>query len=64
MEEKILKHLLAQFSEEVATNTAALQQGAPKTFEEYKYLCGVIRGLNLAQSYVNDLLRRLEHFDD
>jgi hypothetical protein len=64
MEEKILKHLLAQFSEEVATNTAALQQGAPKTFEEYKYLCGVIRGLNLAQSYVNDLMRRLEHFDD
>lgn len=64
MEEKILKHLLAQFSEEVATNTAALQQGAPKTFEEYKYLCGVIRGLNLAQSYINDLMRRLEHFDD
>ena len=64
MEEKILKHLLAQFSEEIATNTAALQQGAAKTFDEYKHLCGVIRGLNLAQSHVTDLMRRLEHFDE
>jgi hypothetical protein len=64
MEEKILRHLLAEFSEEIATNTSALQQGAPKTFEEYKYLCGVIRGLSLAQSHVNDLMRKLEHFDE
>jgi hypothetical protein len=64
MEEKILKHLLAQFGEEIATNTSALQQGAAKTFDEYKHLCGVIRGLSLAQSHVTDLMRRLEHFDD
>lgn len=64
MEEKILRHLLASLGEEIATNASALQQGAPKTFDEYKYLCGVIRGLNLAQSYINDLMRKLEHFDD
>lgn len=64
MEEKILKHLFTQFTEEIATNAAAIQQGAPKTFEEYKYLCGVIRGLSLAQSHVTDLMRRLEHFDE
>jgi hypothetical protein len=64
MEEKILRHLLAELSGEIATNTDALQQGAPKTFEDYKYLCGVIRGLSLAQSHINDLMRKLEYFDD
>jgi hypothetical protein len=64
MEEKVLRHLLAKYGEEIATNTDALQQGAPKTFEDYKYLCGVIRGLSLAQSHIHDLMRKLEHFDE
>lgn len=64
MEDKVLKHLLNELHEEIATNTAALQQGAPKSFDEYKYLCGVIRGLSLAQSHITDLMRRLESFDE
>ena len=59
-----MKHLLAEFAQEIATNTSALQQGAAKSFDEYKYLCGVIRGLSLAQSHVTDLMRRLESFDE
>jgi len=64
MEDKILKHLVNEFQKEIEGNANALQQGAPKTFDEYKYLCGVIRGLSLAQSHVTDLMRKLEHFDD
>ena len=30
------------------------------TFDEYKKVCGVIRGLNLADSIINDLVQRLE----
>ena len=30
------------------------------SFEEYKKICGVIRGLNLADSIINDLVQRLE----
>lgn len=30
------------------------------TFDEYKKICGVIRGLNLADSIINDLVQRLE----
>ena len=30
------------------------------TFDEYKKICGVIRGLNLADSVINDLVQRLE----
>ena len=30
------------------------------TFDEYKKVCGVIRGLSLAESIINDLAKRLE----
>ncbi len=29
------------------------------TFEEYKKVCGVIRGLNLADHVINDLVQRM-----
>ena len=29
------------------------------TFEEYKKVCGVIRGLNLADHIINDLVQRM-----
>jgi hypothetical protein len=61
---KVLNHLLAEYSEEVASNTRSLVDGAAKTLEDYRYTCGVIQGLNLARSYIEDLLRRLENFDD
>ncbi len=30
------------------------------TFDEYKKICGVIRGLSLADSIINDLVQKLE----
>jgi len=34
------------------------------TFDEYKKICGVIRGLNLAENIINDLVQRMEKSDD
>ena len=34
------------------------------TFDDYKKICGVIRGLSLADSIINDLVQRLEHSDE
>ena len=34
------------------------------TFDEYKKICGVIRGLSLAESIINDLVQKMEHSDD
>jgi hypothetical protein len=42
----------------------ALSSGAAKDFAEYKHMCGEIRGLSFAHSYVNDLVRRMEQDDD
>ena len=34
------------------------------TFDEYKKVCGVIRGLNLAENIINDLVQKMEKADD
>jgi len=31
------------------------------SFDEYKKVCGVIRGLNIADNIINDLVQKLEH---
>jgi hypothetical protein len=33
------------------------------SFEEYKKVCGVIRGLNLTDQIINDLVQRITHDD-
>lgn len=42
----------------------ALISGAAKDFPEYKSLCGEIRGLSQAYSYITDLVRKLERSDE
>lgn len=42
----------------------ALASGAAKDYAEYKFMCGEIRGLSFAHSYVNDLVRRMEQDED
>ena len=34
------------------------------TFDEYKKICGVIRGLSLAENIINDLVQKMEHSND
>ena len=42
----------------------ALASGAAKDFAEYKFMCGEIRGLSFAHSYITDLVRRMEQNED
>lgn len=41
-------------------NIAFLAASRADTFDEYKKICGVIRGLSLADSIINDLVQKLE----
>jgi rRNA-processing protein FCF1 len=34
------------------------------TYDEYKKICGVIRGLSLADSVINDLVQKMEKNDE
>ena len=42
----------------------AVVDGAARDYAEYRAMCGEIRGLSLAHSYVTDLVRRMEQDDD
>lgn len=42
----------------------ALIDGSAADYSEYKSMCGEIRGLSLAHSYVTDLVRKLERDDE
>jgi len=44
--------------------TAFIAESRAETFDEYKKVCGVIRGLNLADSVINDLVQRMTNDDD
>jgi hypothetical protein len=34
------------------------------SFEEYRHICGVIRGLSLTETILNDLAQKMEYSDD
>jgi hypothetical protein len=41
-----------------------LAAGVCKSFDEYQKLCGVIRGLAMAEAYVLDLAKKVEESDE
>lgn len=41
-----------------------LSNSAARNFEEYKFICGEIRGLTTVETYLIDLAKRMEQFDD
>jgi hypothetical protein len=41
-----------------------LANSAARNFEEYKFICGEIRGLTTVETYLIDLAKNMEQFDD
>jgi hypothetical protein len=56
--------LIKQADEKVEQLKEFLAEGRAENFEEYKKLCGEIRGLLIMRGYVLDLKQRLEKSDD
>ena len=56
-------HALAHVQQEIEKTrqeqVAFLAAGRAETFDEYKKVCGVIRGLNLTDQIINDLVQRI-----
>lgn len=64
MEQQILELLLKKLEESRKELIENLGDGAAKDYAAYKELCGVSRGLLLAQSEINNLLQRLKDDDE
>ena len=59
METKILELLLRKLAEQQDSVADSLRSGAAKDYADYQHLCGVVRGLGLAQIEIDDLLRSI-----
>ena len=61
-------HALAHVQKEIEKyrqeQVAFLAASRADSFDEYKKVCGVIRGLSLADSIINDLVQKMESSDD
>lgn len=56
--------LVQQADEKIAQLKDHLAEGRAESFEEYKKLCGEIRGLLIARGYALDLKQTMENSDE
>ena len=59
-----LEAILKEIRDRRAQLSDGLGNSSAKSFEEYRYICGEIRGLTAVESYVIDLVKHLEYSDD
>ena len=62
--DKTLEVLLKQYRDKRNQIAEAVSSGAAKDYAEYRALCGEIRGLLTAESYLLDLAKNLENAND
>lgn len=59
-----LDYLLDEYKERIDVLKQAVSAGNCQSFEEYKYACGQLRGLESACLIITDLKQRLENSDE
>ena len=64
METKIFDILNGKLEEEVKSVMQVLCDGGANSYDHYKELSGIIRGLRTAQRELGDLVRKLKDSDD
>jgi hypothetical protein len=64
MSNDVLKHLSDKIQEERLRLSEDMSMGKAKDFGDYKYACGIIRGLLLANNMIIETSERLENSND
>jgi hypothetical protein len=59
----VLAHVQKEIEKQRQDQIGFLAAGRADKFDEYQKICGVIRGLNLADQIINDLVQRITHDD-
>ena len=62
-EYKLLGHVRNELAKLRDEQIAFIAASRADSYDEYKKICGVIRGLSLADSIINDLVQRMTHDD-
>lgn len=64
MRHQVLELLHKKLEEQIHQVKEAVSHGSAKSYDDYKELCGNIRGLQTAQLEIEDLVRKLKDSDD
>lgn len=59
-----LEYLMAQIEERRKAIIESLGDGVAKSYDEYRYTAGMVRGLLTVQSLIADLAKKMETFDE
>jgi hypothetical protein len=59
-----IEYLLKEYTDRIAYLSSGLAQGNIPTMEEYRYVCGQIRGLEAACGIIEDLERKKNEDSD
>lgn len=60
----VIEAILKEIRERRAQLSDGLGNSSAKSFEEYRFICGEIRGLTAVESYILDLAKHMEYSDD
>ena len=60
----VLEHLAKQIHDDRFRMIEDLGEGKAKDHAEYKFACGVVRGLLMANNHILELVERLEKADE
>lgn len=61
---QVLSYLVKEIDKLREENGAFLAAGRAINHDEYRHVCGVIRGLTFAESLIKDLAQRMELADE
>jgi hypothetical protein len=61
---KVASYLLREIDKLRSDQQSHLSGGGAKSFDEYRHVCGVIRGLTHAETIVKDLVQRMDQSDE
>ena len=64
MNSQAFQYLASEIDKLRGDQISFLSGGGAKTFDEYRHVCGVIRGLTHAESIVKDLVQKMEYSDE
>jgi hypothetical protein len=61
---KLLAYIAKEIEKLREDQAFHVDRGRAADIEEYRSICGVIRGLSLAENVINDLVQKMEKSDD
>jgi hypothetical protein len=64
MSSDLLKYLSNKVQEEITVLSDDLARGTAKDHGDYKYACGIIRGLMIANAMFADTAQKMENDDE